>query len=154
VTAEGDFPAVALTTSEALESVPAADVPFTVKRYSVPPVRPVIVQLSAEVTQLKSPAVTVYFTAATRVESDAVHVMVAERRPGTTEEMVGFGGVALSGVAACEFSENAPDPLALAAETVKRYCEPLVSPVTVFEIVVPLLVVTVSHVDPTQYFTE
>jgi hypothetical protein len=81
-------------------------------------------------------------------------VGISDIMPSTTDEMVGFGGVALSGVAACEFSENAPDPLALAAETVKRYCEPLVSPVTVFEIVVPLLVVTVSHVDPTQYFTE
>jgi hypothetical protein len=153
-TACADFPGVDLTASDTFESVPVPDVPFTVKLYSVPPVNPVIVQLSAEVTQLKLPAVTVYFTAATRVESDAVHVTVADPRPGTTDEMVGFEGVALSGVAAWEFSENAPDPLALAAETVTTYCEPLASPVTVFEVVLPLSVVTVRHVDPVQYFTE
>jgi hypothetical protein len=110
---------VASTAAEALEEVPPADSPFTVKLYLVPPVMPVIVHVNAVVTQVKPPAVTVYFSAATREESVAVQEMVADPRPGTTDVIVGVAGVALRGVTVSELSEKAPDPLAFPAATRK-----------------------------------
>jgi hypothetical protein len=115
----GALTGVASTAAEALEEAPPADSPFTVKLYLVPPVIPVIVQLSAVVTQVKLPAVTVYFTAATREESVAIQEMVADPRPGTTDAIVGVAGVALRGVQVSELSENDPEPLAFPAATRK-----------------------------------
>jgi hypothetical protein len=45
--------------------------------------------------------------------------MVAEPRPGTTEVIVGVGGIPSSGVTVRELSENDPDPLAFPAATRK-----------------------------------
>jgi len=59
-----------------------------------------------------------------------------------------------SGVAGSESSENAPDPLTFLADTEKRYCELLVSPVTVLEVALASSVVMVEQDDPAQYFTE
>jgi hypothetical protein len=114
---------------------------------------PVIVQLSAVVTQENEPADTVYLSVRTRVESAAVHVMVADPRPTEMDEITGVGGVGFSGVAVGESSENALAPLAFPAEMVKMYWAPLVSPVNVFDVSAAESIEVKVQFDPRQLFT-
>lgn len=65
--------------------------------------------------------------------------------PGVPDTPVGAPGT-VAGVTAFEAVDAGPEPLMFLAVTVKVYAVPLVSPVTVADVVVPFAVVT--EIDP------